>query len=64
MRRKGDWVYPNQAETRKIFAPGCHIDWDNNIVYGADGKVYRDVRICREDLDRLIKEELARRARK
>lgn len=63
-KRKGEWVYPTAAETRKIFGPGCIVDWENNVVYGADGKVYTDVRIHKADIDRLVMEELARRSTK
>jgi hypothetical protein len=45
-------------ESRKIFGPGCFIDWENNTIYGADGNVYRDVKVSRKDVDKLIAEYL------
>ena len=49
-----------RKETAKIFGPGCRIDFERNIVYGADGNVYEDVQINREDLERLLREEKAK----
>jgi hypothetical protein len=60
-KHKGGRYYPDAEEMKAVFGPGCRIDWENNTIYGANGKVYRDVEINKEDLDRMIQEILAER---
>jgi hypothetical protein len=60
-KRKGGRYYPDIEETKAVFGPGCRIDWENSIVYGANGKVYHDVKVCKEDIERMIQEILAER---
>jgi hypothetical protein len=60
-KRKGKWYYPHIEETKRIFGPGCYIDFENNTIYGADGKVYRNVQVNRADVERLITEEKAKK---
>jgi hypothetical protein len=60
-KRKGNRYYPDIEETKAVFGPGYYIDWENNTIYGANGKVYRDVQVCREDIERLLAEELAKK---
>jgi ribosome modulation factor len=58
--KKSKWKYATPEETRRVFAPGCVIDWDNNIIYGADGQIYRDVQISRKAVEQWVNEEIER----
>jgi hypothetical protein len=40
----------------EAFAPGCRLDFRNNRLYGADGKVYDNVEVKRQDVERLLQE--------
>ena len=55
--KDGYW-YPEPGDSEKIFGPGSYIDWENNTVYAADGKVYRGVQVNMEDIKRMIEAAL------
>jgi hypothetical protein len=40
----------------EAFGPGCDIDWKNNVLYGADGWTYCNLRFRRSDIERLVAE--------
>jgi hypothetical protein len=47
----------SEEEIAAAFAPGHYLDWENNTLYGANGKVYRGLTISLDALLRRAREE-------
>jgi len=53
---RGYYTGPQYEIPREAWGEGCHLDFENNILYGADGETYENVQINRADLERYLRE--------